>query len=210
MELPTDVWDIIVKQSIKTDNELIKNKKYHELIQLEKIIAYQKNILNNELKATISNNDIIQYHPYNGDKMKFDYYLVIANKHINNQYIAVVPLANDFPTINLEWLREEKKHLCINDGKITIINTLKSRTANGYEVANKLKKGDVFRCFVNNIPNWICESDYYFRVYAITNKSVKVKIGNKFHYINKKNVLSKFYIIILNNRKVLSSDGLIE
>mgnify|MGYP003669514804 CR=1 FL=1 len=184
MELPTDVWDIIVKQSIKTDNELIKNKKYHELIQLEKIIAYQKNILNNELKATISNNDIIQYHPYNGDKMKFDYYLVIANKHINNQYIAVVPLANDFPTINLEWLREENKHLCIND--------------------------DVFRCFVNNIPNWICESDYYFRVYAITNKSVKVKIGNKFHYINKKNVLSKFYIIILNNRKVLSSDGLIE
>jgi len=195
MELPTDVWDIIVKQSIKTDNELIKNKKYHELIQLEKIIADQKNILNNELKATISNNDIIQYHPYNGDEMKFNYYLVIANKHINNQYIAVVPLANDFPTINLEWLREEKKHLCINDGKITIINTLKSRTANGYEVANKLKKNDIFRAFVNNIPDWMCVSDYYFKVYAITNKSVKVEIGDKFHYINKKNILSKFYII---------------
>ena len=43
MELPNDVWDIIVKKSLKTDEEIIKDKTYYQLSHLMSEIKFRQN-----------------------------------------------------------------------------------------------------------------------------------------------------------------------
>ena len=87
MELPNEIWDIIVKQSKKSNSEFIKDKNLNELFELEKEINEQKNKMYDAIKSKLNKYDIIKV-THKTDKNAYNCDLLITNLNfLDKDYI---------------------------------------------------------------------------------------------------------------------------
>jgi hypothetical protein len=70
MELPSDIWNLIVSKSLKNNDDIINGMELNDLVLLESVIANKKAILYNEDNIKIANElkigDVFSYSIYTG------------------------------------------------------------------------------------------------------------------------------------------------
>jgi hypothetical protein len=214
MELPNDIWDIIVKQSKKTNDDVVADMNLEELRMLEIVIAERKSKMYHEIKSKIDKYDIIEVIDEDG-KNVMDF--VVIDKTAKRECcIRVIQLINgNKKTIFGNYLNGNiyNSNLCLITNNIKIKSKWEQRNRENINIANKLKVGDVFwyslytgaewckmrkRIYemntfedglkygvVNDItPNKIVIVNYY----KISNTD---NIGKSIRYINKNMILNK-------------------
>jgi hypothetical protein len=101
MELPNDVWDIIVKKSLKTDEEIIKDKTYYQLSHLMSEIKFRQNQIIRDIKKKINKYDILDI--YYDEVYHFSGIVIDKLSNDNNENIRIRSHlskdANEYKTI---------------------------------------------------------------------------------------------------------------
>jgi hypothetical protein len=157
MNIPSEIWDIIVKQSKKTNEELVVDMCLKELKMLETVITERKTTLYNEIKSKIDKYDIIEVFD-NDNKYVTDY--VVINKIAKRECcIRVCELKKcNKKTIFGNYLNGNMSNedLCLTKYNFKIISKIQDRSRENINIANKLKIGDVFNYSLYNVAEW-CE-----------------------------------------------------
>jgi len=147
MELPNELWDIIVKQSKKSNYEFIKDMNIYELYELEYEIKEKRNKIYNEIKSKLNKYDIIKV-THKTDKNAYNCDLLITNLNLTN--------SNEISVTNLNKCNEKcifgnykngdtiSFQIDLNNVDIEIISSLADRNKENIKIANSLKIGDVF------------------------------------------------------------------
>lgn len=147
MELPSEIWDKIVKQSKKSNSEFIKDKNLNELIELEKAIEEKRNKIYDDIKSKLNKYDIIKV-THKTDKHAFNCDLLITNLNLKK--------SNKISVCNLNKCNEKcifgnykngdihSFQIDLNDCIIKVISTLADRNKENIKFANTLEIGDVF------------------------------------------------------------------
>jgi len=199
MELPNDVWDIIVKKSLKTDEEIIKDKTYYQLSHLMSEIKLRQNQIIRNIKKKINKYDILDIY-YNG---VYHYTGIVIDKLNNDKpYIRMrhISKVNEYKTIMGDY------QVCYRGGytdiikyEFKIVSTEEERKNKSIQLANTLKEGDRV-CFSSlSVPQYL--RYYYFhgdRVIDLNRDEVvkfiteyKVYFKN-YGYIDKSRILYSF------------------
>jgi hypothetical protein len=141
MELPNDIWDIIVKQSKKSNEELVKDMDLEDLLWLEHSILQKKMEICDAIKYKIDKYDVIEINMLE--------YIVADTILSDHRYIKCFRLiAGDKKTIfgNYQFAFKKIYKIDLYDYKLNI--KIKSKYQDRYReninIANKLKVGDVF------------------------------------------------------------------
>jgi len=147
MELPNELWDIIVKQSKKSNYEFIKDMSIYELYELEYEIKEKRNKIYNEIKSKLNKYDIIKV-THKTDKKAYNCDLLITNLNFlkNKNKISVTNLNksnekcifgnyNKGDTISFQ--------IDLNNVDIEVISSLADRNKENIEIANSLNNGDI-------------------------------------------------------------------
>jgi hypothetical protein len=214
MELPNDIWTDIVKQSKKTNADIVADMNLKELRMLEMVIAERKSKMYNAIKSKIDKYDIIEVFDDNNNYVKD---CVVIDKIAKRDcYIRVCELNNgNKKTIFGNYLNGNmhNEDLCLFTYNIKIKSKYPDRYRENINIANKLKVGDVFCYSLYTGAEWcklrrrIYEMEtledglkYGVVIDKTPNKIVIVfyyKISNADHivksikYINKNMVLNK-------------------
>jgi hypothetical protein len=156
MELPNDIWDIIVKQSKKTNDDIVAGLTLEELRMLELVIAERKTKMYNEIKSKIDKYDIIEVIDEDG-KNVMDF--VVIDKIAKRECcIRVIQLINgNKKTIFGNYLNGNiyNSNLCLITYNIKIKSKLEQRHRENINIANKLKVGDVFCYSLYTGAEWV-------------------------------------------------------
>ena len=196
MELPNDVWDIIVKKSLKTDEEIIKDKTYYQLSHLMSEIKFRQNQIIRDIKKKINKYDILDIYY---DEVYHFSGIVIDKLDGNNENIKIRRFIKDanektimddciacFRTCNLNIISCEFK----------IISTEEERKNKNIELSNTLKSGDSICYSSVSVPQYLRYYNYHGDrllelnregVVAFTTKN-KVCVNN-IGYIDKSRIL---------------------
>lgn len=231
MELPNEIWDIIVKQSKKSNYEFIKDKNLDELFELEKAIKEKKNQIYNEIKSKLNKYDIIKV-THKTDKNAYNCDLLITNLNLTNR--------NKISVTNLNKCNEKcifgnykngdiiSFQIDLNYVDIKVISSLADRNKENIKIANSLKIGDIFIYSNYTSAEWVKHRKRYMDLadfknsfcYSIVEDKTLEKIiitndtilngemyiatitRNK-HYINKNIVLKK--LNFKDNEKLYSN-----
>ena len=202
MELPNDVWDTIVKKSLKTDEEIIKDKTYYQLSHLMSEIKLRQNLIIRNIKKKINKYDILDiycdgvYH-HTGiviDKLSFDNPKIRMRHTLKINETTKTIMGEDY--IN-----------CFRGGytdiikcEFKIVSTEEERKNKNIEIANTLKVGDSFCYSRATVPEYLRHYYYYGdRVNELNRVGVvryitknKIVIDSNI-YIDKSKVLFKCY-----------------
>ena len=147
MELPNEIWDIIVKQSKKSNNEFIKEKNLDELFELEKAINEKKNKIYNTIKSKFNKYDIIKV-THKTDKNAYNCDLLVTNLNLNNgNKISVSNLNKGSDKCIFGNYKDGdiiSFQIDLNYCNIEVISTLANRNKENIKIANSLNVGDVF------------------------------------------------------------------
>ena len=147
MELPNELWDIIVKQSKKSNYEFIKDMTIYELYELDYEIKEKRNKIYNEIKSKLNKYDIIKV-THKTDKKAYNCDLLITNLNLTN--------GNEISVSNLNKCNEKcifgnykngdtiSFQVDLNNVNIEVISSLADRNKENIKIANSLKIGDVF------------------------------------------------------------------
>jgi len=215
MELPNEIWCDIVKQSKKSNDDIVADMNLKELRMLELVIAKRKTEMYDVIKSKLDRYDIIEVFD---DNNKYLMDCVVIDKIAKKECcIRVCELKNgNKKTIFGNYLNGNmtNEDLCLFTYNIKIKSKCVDRYRENINIANKLKVGDVF-CYslytgaewckmrnriyemeqfteglkygvVNDItPNKIVMVDYYKTSITDTNITRIVK------YINKNMILNK-------------------
>ncbi len=220
MELPNELWDIIVKQSKKSNYEFIKDMSIYELYKLEYEIKEKRKQIYDDIKSKLNKYDIIKV-THKTDKKAYDCDLLITNLNLNRD--------NKISVCNLNKCNEKcifgnyksgdlyNYQIDLDNVDIEVISTLADRKKENIKIANSLKVGDVFIysnytcaewvryrniCIdLSSFENSLCYSvveDITPEKIIIKNKTIKrrngeyltILISNK-EYINKNLILNK-------------------
>jgi len=203
MELPNEIWDIIVKQSKKSNSEFIKDMNIYELYELEYEIKEKRKQIYDAIKKQLNKYDIIKV-THKTDKNAYNCDLLITNLNLNN--------SNEISVANLN--KCDKKcifgnykngdifnfQVDLNNVDIEVISTLADRNKENIKIANSLKAGDVFVYSNYTSAEWVKHRSRYNDLstfensfcYSVVEKMTAEKIIIKNHkYINKNIVLKK-------------------
>jgi hypothetical protein len=196
MELPNDIWDIIVKKSLKSNEEIIKEKTYHELRHLMSDIKFRQYQIIRDIKKKINKYDILDIYY---DKVYHFSGIVMDKLDSNNENIKIRRFIKDanektimddciacFRTCNLNIISCEFK----------IISTEEERKNKNIELSNTLKSGDSICYSSVSVPQYLRYYNYHGDrllelnregVVAFTTKN-KVCVNN-IGYIDKSRIL---------------------
>ena len=155
IELPTDIWDIIVKQSIKTTPDIVNEMSFLELKELMKMYGMRYNQLCKETIQKLNIYDVIL--------VNNRFYLVIK-ADASNEHITILGLYDKieggcYPTIfgNYQKSSDIKEKMFVGhvNSEIVIKSTLKQRKLQNIKIANGLKIGDVFISSIYTPREWV-------------------------------------------------------
>lgn len=147
MELPNEIWDIIVKQSKKSNYEFIKDMSIYELYELEYEIKEKRKKIYDTIKSKLNKYDIIKV-THKTDKKAYNCDLLITNLNLTN--------SNEISVSNLNKCNEKcifgnykngdtiSFQIDLNNVHIEVISSLADRNKENIKIANSLKVGDVF------------------------------------------------------------------
>ena len=221
MELPNEIWEIIVKQSKKSNKEFIKDKNLDELFKLEYEINEQKNKIYDAIKKQLNKYDIIKV-THKTDKNAYKCDLLITNLILNNKNKISVANLNK---CNKKCIFGKYKsgdifnfQVDLNNVDIEVISTLADRQNENIKIANSLKIGDIVVYSKYTSTEWVKHRSRYIDLssfenslsyaiikditpqYIIINFNVTIRDGlfvvglknGANRYINKNVVLNKF------------------
>ena len=145
MELPTDIWDMIVKQSKKTNTDLIDDMDLQQLELLQTLITDKKKRIYTEIKNKLDKYDVIEVYSLNN---KYINSFIVIDKNISViNFIKVCKLnSGNKKTIFGNYSSSSMYNDFINLSIVNIKNISKfeDRCKENIDIANKLKVGDVF------------------------------------------------------------------
>lgn len=150
MELPNELWCDIVKQSKKTNADIVNDMDLEELFWLEHSIIQKKMEICNAIKYKIDKYDVVEITKLNyEDKNITEEYIVADDILSEHRYIKCFKLiAGDKKTIfgNYQFAYKKITIIDLYDYKlnIKIKSKLEQRNRENINIANKLKVGDVF------------------------------------------------------------------
>ena len=148
MELPIDIWDIIVKQSKKSNSEFIKDKNLNELYELEYEIKEKIKKIYDTIKSKLKKYDIIKvthktdkkaykcvlFNFYRDHKISVAHLIKCNEKGIFGNYNIVRDMFNS----------QFRSYIDLNNVDIEVISSLEDRNKENIKFANSLNIGDVF------------------------------------------------------------------
>ena len=221
MELPNEIWEIIVKQSIKSNSEFIKDMSIYELYTLEYEIKEKRKKIYDTMKSKLNKYDIIKV-THKTDRNSYNCDLLITNlKLISEDKISVANLNK----CNKKCIFGKYKsgdifnfQVDLNNVDIEVINTLTDRNKENIKIANSLKIGDIVVYSKYTSTEWVKHRSRYIDLssfenslsyaiikditpqYIIINFNVTIRDGlfvvglknGANRYINKNVVLNKF------------------
>jgi hypothetical protein len=222
MELPNDIWNIIVKQSKKSNDEFVADMNLIDLRMLEIVIAEKKTKMYNAIKSKIDNYDIIEVYD---DNNKYEMDCIVVNKNTKKECcIDVIQLVNGSnKTIFGKYLygNNYNIHLCLTKYNIKIKSKIQHRCRENINIANELKVGDVFCYSLYTCVEWIKMRNRIYEmeffkdgiVYDVVCGITRDKIIIKKYYNNGNGIItkSKKYVnknMVLN--KVEYNDNAVE
>ena len=150
MELPNDIWEEIVKQSKKTNDDIVADMNLKELFWLEHSILQKKMEICDAIKSKINKYAVIEITKLNyEDKNITEEYIVADDILSEHRYIKCFKLiAGDKKTIfgNYQFAYKKIYKIDLYDYKLNIKIKSKyvDRCRENINIANKLKVGDVF------------------------------------------------------------------
>jgi len=156
MELPNDIWEEIVKQSKKTNDDIVAGLTLKELRTLEIVIAERKTKMYNAIKSKIDRYDIIEVFD---DNNKYVMDCVVIDKIAKRECcIRVIRLINgNKKTIFGNYLNGNmyNEDLCLFTYNIKIKSKIQDRCRENINIANKLRVGDVFVYSLYTGAEWV-------------------------------------------------------
>lgn len=208
MELPNEIWDIIVKQSKKSNYEFIKDMSIYELYELEYEIKEKRKKIYDAIKSKLNKYDIIKV-THKTDKNAYNYDLLITNLNLKN--------SNEISVSNLNKCNEKcifgnykngdtfNFQIDLNNVDIEVISTLADRNKENIKIANSLKVGDVFIYSNYTSIEWVKHRNRYMDLstfensfcYSIVEDMTPEKLIIKNHTI----IRDEMYITRFNRNK---------
>ena len=196
MELPNDIWDIIVKKSLKSNEEIIKEKTYHELRHLMSDIKFRQYQIIRDIKKKINKYDILDIYY---DKVYHFSGIVMDKLDSNNENIKIrrfIKDANEKTIMDdcIACFRTCNVNIISCEFKIT--STEEERKNKNIELSNTLKSGDSICYSSVSVPQYLRFYNYHRDgllelnregVVAFTTKN-KVYVNN-IGYIDKSRIL---------------------
>jgi hypothetical protein len=174
MELPNDIWEEIVKQSKKTNDDIVADMNLEQLFWLEHSILQKKMEICDAIKYKIDKYDVIEINMLE--------YIVADTILRDHRYIKCFRLiAGDKKTIfgNYQFAFEKIDKIDLYDYKLNI--KIKSKYVDRYReninIANKLKVGDVFCYSLYTGAEW-CKMRNRINEMEIFNDSLKYGVVN--------------------------------
>jgi hypothetical protein len=155
MELPNEIWCEIVKQSKKTNDDLLDEMNIDQLKELELMIEKKKSKIYDNIKSKIDKYDVIELH-YKKDNWVADCVVLDTNLKSSN-FIKVCELVNgNKKTIFGRYEIGARTNTFINldNYNFKIKNKLEHRCRENINIANKLKIGDVFCYSMLTCAEW--------------------------------------------------------
>ena len=145
MELPTDIWDMIVKQSKKTNADIIADMDLQQLELLEALIKDKKKRIYNAIKNKLDKYDVID--AYSIDNKYINSFIVIDKNITNINFIKVCKLVSgNKKTIFGNYMGSPtyNEYIDLSTVNIKIKKKLQDNYTDNVKIANSLKVGDVF------------------------------------------------------------------
>jgi len=137
MELPNDIWEEIVKQSKKTNDDIVADMNLKELRMLEIVIAERKTKMYDPIKSKLDRYDIIEVFD---DNNKYVMDCVVIDKIAKKECcIRVCELKNgNKKTIFGNYLNGNmtNEDLCLFTYNIKIKSKLEQRNRENNKIAN--------------------------------------------------------------------------
>mgnify|MGYP003110684561 CR=1 FL=1 len=208
MELPNEIWDIIVKQSKKSNYEFIKDMSIYELYELEYEIKEKRKKIYDTIKSKLNKYDIIKV-THKTDKKAYNCDLLITNLNLTNN--------NEIYVTNLNKCNEKCIFGNYKDGDtisfpidlnyvdIKVTSSLADRNKENIKIANSLKIGDVFIYSNYTSAEWVKHRRRYIDLttfknsfcYSIVEDMTTEKLIIKNHTI----IRDEMYVTRFNRNK---------
>ena len=200
MELPNDIWDIIVKQSKKSNDDIIADMDLKEVRMLEIVIAERKTKMYNAIKSKLDRYDIIEVFD---DNNKYVMDCVVIDKIAKRECcIRVCELKNgNKKTIFGNYLNGNmtNEDLCLFTYNIKIKSKWEHRCRENNKIANSLKVGDVFVYSLYTGAEW-CKMKN--RIYEMETFEDCLKYGIV-------NDITPNKIVMVNYYKISNTDNIV-
>lgn len=146
MELPAEIWNSIVKESKKTNKDIVAEMDLTELQKLENVIAERKSKIYKNMKSKLDRYDVIEVFDKKTNKYISD--CVITDKNPKKECcIKVTQLEKgNIKTIfgNYSEGNMFNDNLCLLKYNYKIKSKYSDRCKENIKIANSLKIGDVF------------------------------------------------------------------
>jgi hypothetical protein len=196
MELPNDIWDIIVKQSKKTNEELVKDMDLKDLLWLEHSILQKKMEICDAIKYKIDKYDVIEINTQD--------YIVADTNLSDHRYIKCFRLiVGDKKTIfgNYQFAYKKIDKIDLYDYKlnIKIKSKIQHRCRENINIANKLKIGDVFCYSLYTGAEW-CKHRNRYDEMEFFNDSLKYGVVNN---------ITPNKIVMVNYYKTINTNNIV-
>lgn len=166
MELPNDIWEEIIKQSKKTNDEIVADMNLKQLFWLEHTIREKKMERCNDIKSKLDKYDVVEINTQDG----LGYEYIIADDCRNeHRYIKCFKLVAGITKSifgNYQYGCKKIEKIDLYDYELYDINIkIKSKCVDRYNaninIANKLKVGDVFCYSLYTSAEWCKCSNHY-------------------------------------------------
>jgi len=208
MELPNEIWDIIVKQSKKSNYEFIKDMSIYELYTLEYEIKEKRKQIYDAIKSKLNKYDIIKV-SHKTDRNAYNCDLLITNLNLNRDDKISVSNLNK---CNEKCIFGNYKNgdtfnfqIDLNNVDIEVISSLADRNKENIKIANSLKVGDVFVYSNYTSAEWVKHRSRYIDLstfkdsfcYSVVEYMTPEKIIIKSHTI----IRDEMYITRFNRNK---------
>jgi len=198
MELPKDIWIDIVKQSKKSNDDIIADMNLKQLFWLEHSILQKKMEICNNIKRKIDKYDVIEITKLNYEDKNITEEYIVADVDLgSHRYLNCFKLIyGDKKTIFGKYQFAYKKIIKIDlyDYKINIKIKSKweERCRENNKIANSLKVGDVFCYSLYTGAEW-CKMR--LRIYEMET----FEDGLKYSVVNK---ITASKIVMVNYYKI--------
>ena len=150
MELPNDIWEEIVKQSKRTNDDIVADMDLKQLFWLEHSILQKKMEICDAIKSKINKYDVIEITKLNYEDENITIEYIVADDILSgHRYIKCFKLiTGDKKTIfgNYQFAYKKIYKIDLYDYKlnIKIKSKWEQRNRENIKIANSLKIGDVF------------------------------------------------------------------
>lgn len=153
MELPNEIWDIIVKQSKTTNRNFINNINTIDELDAIILMANEKKTrikydIMNDFKKNTHVGDIVKITDDIGCQIIYGMVLRIYNKACSFKYVRVIPVSPDKRTLYGNFYMTESKHIVsILDYKIEVIRNKDDFKKEQNDIDTNVRVGDTYMCY---------------------------------------------------------------